>query len=335
VIIYSGLRLPSDGAGGYDITGYESDIQGKRLVIVPGGVIAILPSFFQRYVSSLPNSLVVLSACRSTYNNSLANVFLGKGAGAVVGYTDYVAPSYAQNTLKKIVDEMYAGKDVGEASALAAAEYGSNDAAYKNPDDDPAYLTLLGDDNLTFGSGELGNLGFEDGTLTPWERAGDGRVISQLGTTLPTEGTWAGIISTGLGYTTESGSIAQTGCLASNVTSVEFDWNFYSEEFKEYCGSSFQDAFSVSICERSATVEGNCQTLFQRNIDQLCSAASPSDISFDQGGVYNTGWARQSVDVSGYAGKNVVLRFFSTDVGDSIYDSAILLDDIEIRKAQE
>ncbi|QEI10895.1 hypothetical protein FY115_00720 [Cellvibrio japonicus] len=325
VVIYSGLYLPSDGNGGYDITGYEDDLQAKRLVIAPGGAIAILPSYFQRYVGALPNSLVILGACRSTYNNSLANVFLSKGAGAVVGYTDYVNSSYAQNTLKMLVEEMYTGKDVGEAINATTAIYGTNDA-----DNDPAYITLSGASNLSFGSGNFSNLGFEDGTLTTWERSGDGRVISQLGSTRPTEGVWAGIISTGLGYTTTAGQIEQTGCLANNVTKLNFDWNFFSEEFLEYCESIYQDEFKVDICEKDNSVTTNCQTLFQTNIDQLCNSVSASDVSFDQGGVYNTGWSRKSLNIDSYAGKNVLLRFYATDIGDSIYDSAILLDNIEI-----
>jgi hypothetical protein len=50
--------------------------------------------------------------------------------------------------------------------------------------------------------------------------------------------------------------------------------------------------------------------------------------------VSNTGWRRASVDILGVAaangGKGVTLRFKNFDAGDSIFDSAVLLDKIEV-----
>ena len=86
--------------------------------------------------------------------------------------------------------------------------------------------------------------------------------------------------------------------------------------------------------ENNGTVK-TCTTLFTKNIDSLCGSVGRSDITFDQpadengeSGVYNTGWMSQSSDISSYSGKAVRLKFSATDVGDSIYDSAILLDNI-------
>jgi len=77
-------------------------------------------------------------------------------------------------------------------------------------------------------------------------------------------------------------------------------------------------------------------------VDDLCKTSDctgcgaqyvgliPSDVSFDQGGVYNTQWQEESVNVSSFAGKlPVTLRLFTTDAGDSIYDTVILVDSIQ------
>lgn len=128
VALYTGIVLPVATNGEYDITGYEDDIQAKRIAIGGGGSIVLLPGFFKHYLTSMPNSLVVLSACRSMYNNSLANVLLSKGAGAVMGFDNYVLTSYAQNTTDHIISEMLnSDSTFGDAVNSAVNSYGAND----------------------------------------------------------------------------------------------------------------------------------------------------------------------------------------------------------------
>jgi hypothetical protein len=326
VVLYTGLVLPKKVDGSFDFGAYEDDIKAKRIVLSSDGSIAITPAYFDHYVGSLPNSLVVLAACRTMYNNSLANVFLKKGAGAVIGYSDYVFTSYAQKTTKSVIDEMLKDKTIVEAFDAAVAAHGDNDGGK-----DPAYFRRTGASDLKLSDGQFTNLGFEDGVLTPLQRAGDGRVISQLGATGPVEGAYMGIISTGLGFTTQSGSLSQSGCLNPEAKTLSFNWNFFSEEFLEYCDSSFQDAFSVEMCEIGDDGSTqNCSELFNTFIDALCGSVSEVGIGFDQGDVFATGWRSSSADISSYAGKRTRLKLFATDVGDSIFDSAILLDKIQV-----
>ena len=92
---------------------------------------------------------------------------------------------------------------------------------------------------------------------------------------------------------------------------------------------SFDDAFRVDFCQSDDT----CTTVFSTHVNSLCQnqgALSQSDISFDRDDVYDTGWQDAQVDITGFAGERVDVRFFSTDVGDSVYDTAILLDNIHI-----
>ena len=102
----------------------------------------------------------------------------------------------------------------------------------------------------------------------------------------------------------------------------------------EYCNSNLDDSFSVSICEVGSNnkVNSNNCASFSTRINILCDAGGlkKSDISFDQGGVYNTGWRSGSLDISNLAGKRVKLTIYSSDVGDSIYDTAILVDDTTV-----
>ena len=57
---------------------------------------------------------------------------------------------------------------------------------------------------------------------------------------------------------------------------------------------------------------------------------TPADVSFDKGDVHKTGWVSQAVDVTALAGTSGVLRFGAEDVGDSIYDSVILVDRVRV-----
>lgn len=334
VVLFTGNKITKDANGTWVYGSYEKDIITHRIVVHGSGLLVITPAFIKRYVSSLPNSIVVLSACRSAINASMANAFISKGAKSVLGYTDYVYTGYSQDTTSTFMKELFKDKGAGEAFNEAVKQHGADDRNY-GPNPDYARFTLFGSQNLRLASGKLLNLGFEDGTLKPWKKDGDGRLISQLGSSTPTEGKYMGIISTGLGYTTQAGSIEQVGCLDGNESTLSFDWNFFSEEFKEYCNSQFQDTFKVVMCEakdeNGTMTKTNCNTLFIKKIDDLCGSVFKVNNKFDQGDVYATGWQTQEVDISTYAGKSVSLQFYSTDVGDSIYDSAILVDNIKFK----
>ena len=116
-------------------------------------------------------------------------------------------------------------------------------------------------------------------------------------------------------------------------------WNFLSEEFLEYIGSTYQDYFNVVVKDAN----GVENVLLDRTIDALATqfgatktdpgtltSVSP-DIVFDRGGVYMTGWQTSTFTISQYAGQRITLILRAGDVGDSIYDTAILLDDIAVQ----
>jgi hypothetical protein len=131
--------------------------------------------------------------------------------------------------------------------------------------------------------------------------------------------------------------------MPAEATEIIFDWNFFSEEFIEYCGAVYQDTFTVSLTDPMDP--GNTVTLFQIMIDDLCGPPSfvgddivyknpkvfPVSVSFDQGDVWATGWKSHVATIpTSLTDKVVELTFSCSDVGDSIYDTAILIDHIEL-----
>jgi hypothetical protein len=102
----------------------------------------------------------------------------------------------------------------------------------------------------------------------------------------------------------------------------------------EWCGPQhpYNDPFEVVI-----SWNGGSSVVFYEDVDSLCSSVIPTDVVFDQGGVYSTGWRNASIDISAIAaaagGGTVTVTFRSYDLGDSIFDTAILLDRIRVENA--
>ncbi len=257
--------------------------------------------------------------------------FFGAGAKAVVGYSGYVTSEFAYQQgsafWSALVEEM---KLTGDSLPEANVE---------DPDNPGSRMRLLGAPNLNATNADLINPSWETGDLTGWQSTGDGRVISRLGITVPVEGKFMSIISTGLGYTPQTGEIYQTFCIPEDKIEMSFYWKFYSEEFKEWCGSIYQDTFE-------GTLEGDdgMISFVNASVDDLCPPQEctgcggqydgliQADVIFDQGDVWMTHWRKAASNVMALAGAGAVtLRFFATDKGDSIYDTAILIDTVKFK----
>lgn len=293
-------------------------------------VFGVTDTFIDALAGTFPQSLIVNNSCESTLREDLTDAFLAKGAETYMGYSAIVSSAFAVEMVLELIEPMV---DVDLASV---------GDAFTSDQIDPhgswgAEFELRGSEQLRY-SVEFGNSGFEAGNLTGWTALGDGRVISRLGTENPVEGQYMGIISTGLGFTTSSGAIYQTFVLPEDAEGMRFDWNFISEEFLDWIGTEFQDRFKVSLIRPGQPAED----LFSKSVDDIaeewgcpqdggpeCELISVSpDIIFDQGDVYMTGWQTLELDLSAYQGQLITLVFSASDVGDSIYDTAILLDDL-------
>ena len=165
---------------------------------------------------------------------------------------------------------------------------------------------------------------FEFGNLDGWTKEGDGRSISKLSTQLPTGGSYMGIISTGLGFTTTTGKIFQSFRVENNQSTLTVKWNFLSEEFLEYINSHYQDYFKVIIKKK----DGTEIQLLDKSIDAIASdfgaqkftgaegevpqpgnlvGVSPS-IVFDRGDVYMTNWQTSTFDITAYRDEIITIN---------------------------
>lgn len=279
---------------------------------------SVTSSFISSLSGTFPNSIIHNGSCQSTQTDSLSNAFLGKGAKTYFGYSNNVSTGFDENMSKTLFETLVIDlKTTGESFVAGQAD----------PNNANTIFEMVGSPNMHFNLGLI-NGDFEYGDLTGWSTDGDGRVISQLGSQTPPQESYMGIISTGLGFTTSKGSISQSFRVNPGETNLSLKWNFLSEEFMEYVGSQYQDTFKILIRDSN----GNETTIFEKSIDQFSSeynlvSVSP-EILFDQGDVYMTGWQNFTYDLSAYAGQNITIILLAGDVGDSIFDSAILLDEI-------
>lgn len=315
VVLFSNMRVTTANKATY-----EEDLKAGRLVIW-GTTYGVMPSFIRKYGGTMPASVVYMSICRGSWNNTMADAFIGNGAKAYLGYSDYVAVAFTLTAGTTLFTEFLKSENtLADAYAKISPKV--------EVDSDPAEFRLVGASDLKVGQGGLRDGDFESSTLGAWTPSGDGRVIPQLGSAVP-NGKYMAIISTGLGFTTEAGSLAQTLCLSTEEL-LSYRWNFQSEEFLEYVGSQFQDAFVVTMVD--ADDPANQATVQSDTIDSLAGGVSHVSNSFDQGDVYATGWRTTTFTIPpSLRGKRVRLTFSANDVGDSIYDTAVLIDDVKLQ----
>ena len=159
-----------------------------------------------------------------------------------------------------------------------------------------------------------------------WKTEGDSRVINSLASLAPPEGKKMAIISTGLGSVNNSNSaVVQNICSQEGKLSISFKYDFVSEEPLEYVGSRYDDNFRMIV-----TINGTPTEVIQKTINNSGWAAV-SGINFAGGDstTFHTGWQTVTQDLGAIKPTDVVkIEFRVSDKGDSIYDSAALIDDI-------
>jgi hypothetical protein len=304
---------------------YEADLVAQRAVLTPGNTLAITPSFIKAYSGSMGKSLVYMSSCRSTFNDSMATAILGAGAKAYFGYSDYVGSAFAFShgisTFKQLLGDgnaipPVAPKNTGDVTDIGATE----------TDSDPATYRLLGANNLSL-IGGLKNGTFEAGTLAGWIREGDARIITSLGPLSPPQGVFMSIISTGLGSVQDSQSgIHQTFTIPNTASHLRFIYNVISEEPMEFVGTIFDDKVDALL-----TVDGSETTIMSESINtSTWFPISGIDFAGGDSTVFQTGWKSVDLDVSAYRGKSVIIEFRAYDAGDSIFDTALVLDNVRV-----
>jgi hypothetical protein len=294
------------------------------MAVFPGGKAAILPTFIERYSIRLPGSLVYMGSCRSAANPIMATALMERGAATYLGWDGYVSSAFAGSVGTSLFTDLLQGKSVAEAFS-PVSDGGTPPATFALEGADDASLTA---DPVINGSFEITS-GFA-ASVTGFTVNGDARIVGELGATAPTDGARMALVSTGLGLTTQSGSFAQEICLpplppGKTKMTLRYDWNFFSEEFLEFCGDKYQDFFQVTYGDN---------VLQLTKIDDLCNEGNLilDALHFDipDGDVYRTDWRTQAVDITAFAGSTATLTFAAGDVGDSVLDTVILVDDARI-----
>jgi hypothetical protein len=300
---------------------YEKDLVSQRLALFKDGndqEYVILPSFIRFYSGTFPKSLVYVSACRSTYNSSMANAFISKGAQTYFGYSNYVHPSFAFSHGNAVFDQMInSEKNTGEVPGVDDVDTAPHYAVFNR----------IGATDLAFDLG-LKNGDFEKGNTVGWTGTGDTRIIIALGPLKPPSGSYMAIISTGLGSVNDSSSnLEQKFHIPSWAKTLTFTYNVISEEPMEWIGSSFDDQVAIDL-----TGDAGSSLLAAESINtSTWLPISGIDFAGGDSTVFQTGWKTIVTDVTAYQGKFVNLSIRCWDNGDSIYDTAIVIDAIKVQ----
>ena len=325
---------------------YAEDLKMHRIgkiSVIGGTVYTILPDFWTYYygAGALDGSFVFSESCEfaGAYNevdNKMFDAILGSSAESVIGFYNSVAADYSRNFMKYYVSALIAGYTSEEAFELAKYAYGSNDYFPGRELLGPtAYPIMNGNKTASLISYSLENGSFEDKvSLSGWEYEGDVRVITQLGALLPTDENKMAILTTGIGSgtsgymgATEGSVLYQTFYVGENSTALSFRYNVVSEEPLEYVGSEFDDRFYSEI----VTESGAKYTLASESVN-TSTWYKVQGIDFDGGDstAYETGWKYMIYDMSAFIGQFVTVRFVTYDVGDSLYDTAALIDSVAL-----
>ena len=325
---------------------YAADLKQFRvgkINVVGGTKYAILPEFFEYYYDSddLNGSFIYTENCEvmgkdGTVNNDFANAFLNASAEAVISFHNSVMADYSRDLMKEYVEGLVQGLTAQQAFDAAKAIYGSDDDFVGRDFYGPvAYPIFSGDGNAILVTEGLVNGDFEESTTAVgWRQVGDNRILMQLGNLIPTSNQRMAILTTGIGSAeedymsgTEGSVLSQVFKIPEGATRLIFTYNVVSEEPMEFVGSSFDDAFLAQITYSDGTALLATETVNESTWYPIYN------INFEGGDdtTYETGWKVVEVDVSGIAGQVVNLEFIVYDVGDSIYDTAALIDNVRIQ----
>ena len=169
------------------------------------------------------------------------------------------------------------------------------------------------------------NGNFETGDLTGWEMSGAADVVDSFGPISPYEGDSMAMISSGNGAIGDASSaLEQSFTVPADATKLVIHYNFVSEEYPEFVGSQYNDVFYATLHTPDGSIEIAFEEVNSANFEAVSGIPCGSgDCTWGQ-----TGWLQASVDVSEWAGTDDTLTLTVHDVGDTIYDTVVLLDDI-------
>ncbi len=324
---------------------YSADISSGRIITTSSGKYGVTSKFFDKYYDSddFADCLVYLGCCHGMDDNVLSQTFLNKGVDAVLGYKNSVNSGYDAKMVKTIFDELASDTSepvtVIEALNTAKKENGSKDDTYSHwydwllgkyeKEENRAELCLNGkwEFNLNIdNSKDLTNLSFEN-NLNRWKYSGDARIITKLSNLTSKNGNNMCIIGTGLGAEDDSHSYIERTFTTNGAKQLTFWCNFISEEPDEFVGSEYDDTCIITTTDedRTTSYEEKKYTVNTVKWEYL------DDNVFNGGDetTYHTDWEKVTIDLSKFSSNKFTIKFYIYDIGDSSYDSALLIDDLQ------
>jgi hypothetical protein len=322
------------------------DLASGRLVVGPQSY-GLLPSWFRAHGGSSAGArFAFLGGRDSLYHGAAALELTQAGFNTVLGLRGPVTVTQLSDLASRFLQAAL------DQQALPAELLPSCFAT-----DSSGPLCYAGAGTLALHHEGLLNASFDQGLgLSGWEYSGDARPFTNWCGVAATDKT-AALLSTGLGFTVQTGQLSQTFCLPVNATELLLDWNLISYEWPESCGKTFyQDQFKVVLRgEDGQTLPVTTLAGAEAyTINDLCDAEScgnvdacgglydpqapltdwPDTCAFDNGEAQVSGWRSLGpVAISSLAGtaRPVTLTISVSDRGDATNDSTLLLDGLIIR----
>jgi hypothetical protein len=236
------------------------------------------------------------------------------------------------------------------------AQSNGRQPAFSDPNPATTIITGVSPQDLAGAIG-LPPAAIASGAFNGSDLLGFGIGDAPLGTYFPTSGDTFAILSTGLAASADTANIS--GSLSTilggldnsqgddmtqlslelnippNVNCLSFDFAFYSEEFPEFVGTQYNDTFTAEI--------GGTNLSIVTNTFGFPEVVAPLNFAFGAVGEIisvNTAFGVFSPTLSTYDGVTPLLRattpvtpgvttevvFTVQDLGDSIYDSAVFID---------
>jgi len=162
---------------------------------------------------------------------------------------------------------------------------------------------------------------YDEAHFMAYNKNGNLQVKTSQNSIKPTEGSGMAFITTGVGaYLNKLSKFSLTFTVEKDNKIISLDYNFMSDEYPEWVGSAYNDLFDIVAYTKS----NGAQLLVHETING--SKMTPSDSGFDG----EIGWHHIDIDVSAFAnGKEpITLEFLVSDVADTIYDSAAVIDNL-------
>ncbi len=293
----------------------QADLATGRLLLGPDG-LGMTPSFIARYGrGGLNRQFAWLGFPYSGRSLTSALELFAAGASGVAVIVDDTDPKAAEKAGATFFNYVLTEKLTPGA---VLPKVGSSFSDHK--------WRLFGSGNVDLTFSGLINPDFATGNLKGWLREGDARVLLDWCDAGPAT-KYMVMVSNGLSYAVDRGSISQEFCLTTDKLIFEAYYNFVSHEFLDECGSEFYEdrlelfiedeegqrvylaatdkhdyiginalcpceAGACGSCEQCGSSACDCGELYHPEIDEELSVW-PEECRFDSvvwGDAFSSGW---------------------------------------------